>query len=73
MVKIYYEGGSMQTGNVHFLDSDFPLPLSRSAIRAQQYASGKVPCFQTDLRNICKKETCEWQKECRRLIAYWLR
>lgn len=54
-------------------NDDPPVPLSARAIRRQQEASGGIACFQTDLRLLCRNERCEWRRECRRLVAEWLR
>ncbi|MBS1215016.1 MAG: hypothetical protein H6R26_3633 [Proteobacteria bacterium] len=40
-------------------------------IRAIQRAQGKEACFRTDKRYVCKQQSCEWRKECQRLVARW--
>jgi hypothetical protein len=41
-------------------------------IRAIQALRGDEPCFSTDKRYDCR-ENCEWQENCRKLRAVWLR
>lgn len=41
-------------------------------IREIQMAREEDPCFGTDKRHDCA-EMCEWRRECRKLIAVWLR
>lgn len=41
-------------------------------IRSIQKAQGHEPCFATDKRYFCN-ESCEWRKDCRGLIAAWMR
>lgn len=41
-------------------------------VRAVQALRGDEPCFSTDKRYDCK-ENCEWQENCRKLRAVWLR
>ncbi len=40
-------------------------------IRAIQRAQGKEACFRTEKRYLCKNQSCEWRKECLRLVAHW--
>jgi len=41
-------------------------------IRAIQRQRGGQPCFATDRRFDCA-EICEWRRDCRKLMAVWLR
>jgi len=41
-------------------------------IRAIQQQRGEQPCFATDKRDDCA-EICEWRRDCRKLMAVWLR
>lgn len=43
-----------------------------SLIRAIQKAQGREPCFLSDNRYECVG-ACEWKKQCKRLIAEWMR
>ncbi len=40
-------------------------------IRAIQRAQGKEACFRTERRYLCKNQSCEWRKQCLRLVAHW--
>lgn len=39
---------------------------------AQRATDNHPPCFRTDERYFCTKR-CHWAKECKKLIAEWLR
>ncbi len=41
-------------------------------IREIQKKEGSRGCFRTDLRIDCTKE-CEWEDQCKTLIASWMR
>lgn len=41
-------------------------------IRSIQKCQGAEPCFATDKRHDCA-EICEWRRDCRQLVAAWLR
>ncbi len=42
-------------------------------VRSIQKAQGRPTCFQSEQRYFCKKKNCEWQCECKKLIAEWMR
>lgn len=42
-------------------------------IRLLQEERGEEPCFRTDKRLTCRREECQWRRECRRLVAAWKR
>jgi hypothetical protein len=44
-----------------------------SQVHAVQQMRGLEPCFRTEERLICADESCEWSKDCRRLVAIWRR
>ena len=46
--------------------------LSETMIRTIQLARNEEPCFATDKRHDCA-EICEWRRDCRKLMAAWLR
>ncbi len=41
-------------------------------VRMIQQSRGGEPCFATDKRYDCA-EGCEWRRDCRKLVAAWLR
>jgi len=41
-------------------------------IRAIQVKRCEEPCFATDKRHDCA-QLCEWRRDCRKLMAAWLR
>lgn len=41
-------------------------------IRAIQRACKHPACFRTGRRFECKEKTCQWEKECKRLLAAWM-
>ncbi len=42
-------------------------------VRAIQTARGEHACFRSEHRLTCTNERCEWRRECRRLVAEWMR
>ncbi len=38
-----------------------------------QVARGGEACFRTEKRWTCDESDCEWRRECRRLMAEWMR
>lgn len=44
-----------------------------ASIRAIQSARGNEPCFMAEKRLLCHFDDCEWRRECRRLVAVWMR
>ncbi len=42
-------------------------------IREIQKITSHRPCFQTRYGNKCGEAKCQWQAECRKLIAAWIR
>ncbi|SJM91303.1 hypothetical protein [Crenothrix polyspora] len=42
-------------------------------IRNIQKAINCQPCFRSEIRNICYDNDCNWQKECKKMIAEWYR
>lgn len=42
-------------------------------IRNIQKAINHQPCFRSEIRNICCDNDCNWQKECKKMIAEWYR
>lgn len=41
-------------------------------IRETQIERGDEPCFATEMRHDCA-QLCEWRRDCRKLMAAWLR
>lgn len=41
-------------------------------VRTIQLRQGDDPCFLTEKRYLCNA-ICEWGRECRKLIAQWMR
>ena len=41
-------------------------------VRETQIKRGEEPCFATDMRHDCA-QLCEWRRDCRKLMAAWLR
>lgn len=61
------------THRAHKLGLDIDPATNHAAlVRDIQRAEGKQPCFGTERRLGCRQE-CEWARECRGLIAEWLR
>lgn len=60
---------------VHYLGVKHSRNIVReqTLVRSIQAAQGHPECFQTDLRYLCKDQNCEWKRECKKLIAEWLR
>lgn len=46
--------------------------LTTQMVRMIQQSRSEEPCFATDKRFDCA-ESCEWRKDCRKLMATWLR
>ena len=44
----------------------------KNLIREIQRTQGHAPCYLTDVRYHCNME-CEWEDECKKLTAEWLR
>ena len=44
----------------------------KNLIREIQQNQGHSPCFLTDARYRCN-DTCEWEEDCKKLTAEWLR
>lgn len=42
-------------------------------VHALQTARGEETCFRTEKRWSCTEPDCEWRRECRRLMAEWMR
>ncbi len=47
--------------------------LEAKLIREIQIFCRHRPCFQTENKNQCAEQNCEWRKECQKLIAIWHR
>jgi len=64
--------------NIQLLQQAYDLGINRHfrsnivLVRAIQKEQGHEPCFATDKRDSCVK-SCQWRKQCKGLIAAWLR
>jgi len=47
--------------------------LEAKLIREIQLFCRHRPCFQTENKNYCTEQDCQWRKECHKLIAIWHR
>lgn len=52
-------------------EGDHPT-LQAPAIKALQRLLDEAPCFATDKRHDCA-EPCKWRRNCRGMVAAWLR
>jgi hypothetical protein len=65
--------------HIHVNQCDSVMELSNGSdesridmIRMTQQFYGEEPCFATEKRHDCA-ESCDWRRECRKLVAVWLR
>ncbi len=49
------------------------LHLEAKLIHEIQIFCRHRPCFQTETKDFCAEQDCEWRRDCRKLIAIWHR
>ncbi len=79
VICINQEGGMMQLANetefeltAEFIDIKKNISEQKQGIVAKNKSKTKA-CFRTDARYFCDNTQCDCRKECKKLIAAWMR